>query len=228
MTEPIETAARAGAVENRWRKKPVEVEARQYCDCHPEAITEWSGARFIEITTDERDPDDPNEYVKETVLVIRTLEGDMIVSPGDWVIRGVQGEFYPCKPDIFEATYEPVRSRPVVASSRDGGPVDDEAPTLAQRQARYLAVRQHTLSTDGMDYDEAIVAQAEYVLGEAAELFVAVKRQEVNTFTPGQTAWHTRHEIADVVLATVTLANLLGVTVEDCIDEKTEADRGRG
>lgn len=36
-----------------------------------------------------------------------TLEGTMRVSLGDWIIRGVQGEFYPCKPDIFEATYEP-------------------------------------------------------------------------------------------------------------------------
>ena len=38
--------------------------------------------------------------------VIRTLEGDMLVSHGDYIIKGVQGEFYPCKPDIFEATYE--------------------------------------------------------------------------------------------------------------------------
>jgi hypothetical protein len=41
-------------------------------------------------------------------LFIVTLEGDMEVLPGDWVIRGIKGEFYPCKPDIFEATYEPV------------------------------------------------------------------------------------------------------------------------
>lgn len=39
---------------------------------------------------------------------IHTLEGIMMVSPGDWIIKGVKGEFYPCKPDIFEATYEPV------------------------------------------------------------------------------------------------------------------------
>lgn len=39
---------------------------------------------------------------------IPTLEGDMHVTQGDWIIRGVQGEFYPCKPDIFEATYEKV------------------------------------------------------------------------------------------------------------------------
>ena len=40
--------------------------------------------------------------------MIHTLEGDMRVSSGDWIIRGVQGEFYPCKPDIFKATYEEV------------------------------------------------------------------------------------------------------------------------
>ena len=40
-------------------------------------------------------------------VVITTLEGEMTASPGDWIIKGVKGEFYPCKPDIFEATYEP-------------------------------------------------------------------------------------------------------------------------
>jgi len=41
-------------------------------------------------------------------LTIPTLEGNMIASPNDWIIRGVKGEFYPCKPDIFEMTYEKV------------------------------------------------------------------------------------------------------------------------
>jgi hypothetical protein len=40
---------------------------------------------------------------------IHTLEGPMLVLAGDWIIKGVMGEFYPCKPDIFEATYEPVK-----------------------------------------------------------------------------------------------------------------------
>ena len=39
---------------------------------------------------------------------IRTLEGTLFASPSDWIIKGVKGEFYPCKPDIFEQTYEPV------------------------------------------------------------------------------------------------------------------------
>jgi len=43
-------------------------------------------------------------------ITIRTPEGTMTASPGDWIIRGVRGEFYPCKPDIFEATYEAVEA----------------------------------------------------------------------------------------------------------------------
>lgn len=47
-------------------------------------------------------------YKTEKKEVIHTLEGDMIASPGDWIITGVNGEKYPCKPDIFEKTYEKI------------------------------------------------------------------------------------------------------------------------
>ncbi len=47
-------------------------------------------------------------FTEEQTLVIRTLEGDHCVSNFDYIIRGVQGEYYPCKPDIFDATYERV------------------------------------------------------------------------------------------------------------------------
>lgn len=45
-------------------------------------------------------------------LVIPTLEGGMFANPGDWIIRGVKGEYYSCRPDIFEATYEAVKETP--------------------------------------------------------------------------------------------------------------------
>lgn len=62
--------------------------------------------------------EDPSEGIVELVqsqnwdgdsegIIIPTLEGNMLASPGDWIIQGIKGEFYPCKPDIFEATYEP-------------------------------------------------------------------------------------------------------------------------
>lgn len=74
------------------RKKPVVVEAEQYL--------EGGELPFVEEGVLNYDEDTHRQYIK-------TLEGELTVSHGDWVIKGVQGEFYPCKPDIFEATYEP-------------------------------------------------------------------------------------------------------------------------
>ena len=57
----------------------------------------------IDLTIDYKDSDDPK-------LKIETLEGVMNASLGDWIIKGVNGEYYPCKPDIFEKTYESVNN----------------------------------------------------------------------------------------------------------------------
>ena len=95
-----------------FRKKPVEIQAMQLNATTLEAISAWieSGggrARPGEHVTQEHGR---NRYPFEgdLSLFIVTLEGQMRADPGDWVIRGVKGEFYPCKPDIFEATYEAV------------------------------------------------------------------------------------------------------------------------
>lgn len=86
----------------RFRKKPVEIEAMQLTeDSDWEAIAAWCGGRLQNRAVVPGT--DPN-----TVLLIDTLEGTMEGWDGDWIIRGVQGEFYPCKPDIFESTYEEV------------------------------------------------------------------------------------------------------------------------
>lgn len=83
----------------RYRKKPVVVEARQLVDDlrNHTAIATW-------ITVNGGDVDVP---FAEPCLYIETLEGRMRADIGDWIIKGVKGEFYPCKPDIFAATYEP-------------------------------------------------------------------------------------------------------------------------
>jgi hypothetical protein len=77
----------------RFRKKPVVIEALQYTGAFP---LDWLG--FHESV---------NQVPGEDAIEINTLEGTMRADLGDWIIRGVKGEFYPCKPDIFEATYEP-------------------------------------------------------------------------------------------------------------------------
>lgn len=80
----------------KFRKKPITVEAIQYTG------TEDSFYDVVVFTNRELCDRGTGE------LFIRTLEGEMVVSKGDWVIKGVSGEFYPCKPDIFKLTYDEV------------------------------------------------------------------------------------------------------------------------
>lgn len=109
----------------RFRKKPVEVEAMQLDEGVDETldgltandvalaqISGWMlgrGFRGFRVDGDRR----------PFGLVIATLEGDMRADPGDWIIRGVAGEFYPCKPEIFEATYDAVER--VIETRTDAG-----------------------------------------------------------------------------------------------------------
>ena len=83
-------------MENLYRKKPVVITAVRWLGSMSEIIAAF-GRQF---------PTFGAPYYG--ALRISTLEGDMICQPGDWIIRGVKGEYYPCKPDIFAATYEPV------------------------------------------------------------------------------------------------------------------------
>ena len=79
----------------KYKKKPVVIEAVQ-----------WLGDNFVEI--DEWITQPHTTFPDEGIIFIDTLEGTMTASLGDYIIKGVQGEFYPCKPDIFIATYEEV------------------------------------------------------------------------------------------------------------------------
>ena len=86
-----------------FRKKPVVIEAIQYNGDGNE-LYHWSNGAIVESPVLEPSENNPSgDYVQ-----IKTLEGTMIGNRGDWIIKGVSGEFYPCKPDIFEKTYEKV------------------------------------------------------------------------------------------------------------------------
>lgn len=97
----------------KYRKKPVVIEARQLVGSQVDmfAVYQW-----VEANTQGSFNPYANEVPVSGVsidpatgfMLIATLEGVMQAKPGDWIIKGVQGEFYPCKPDIFEATYEKV------------------------------------------------------------------------------------------------------------------------
>lgn len=75
----------------KFRKKPVVIEAVRFIIVGQDWPTEWPYEKW---------------HYSGNQLVIPTLEGSMCADVGDWIIRGIKGEFYPCKPDIFAATYE--------------------------------------------------------------------------------------------------------------------------
>lgn len=77
----------------KYRKKPVVIEAVRFIGSNYEEIRKFIGQDTL---------------CSDLSVVIPTLEGDMVAQKGDYIIKGVQGEFYPCKPDIFAETYEEV------------------------------------------------------------------------------------------------------------------------
>jgi hypothetical protein len=81
----------------KYIKKPIEIEAVQFFTENIEQILNFLG-------------DFPHKYVaSEEMLIISTLEGDLLVRYGDYIIKGIYGEFYPCKPEIFKDSYTEVK-----------------------------------------------------------------------------------------------------------------------
>lgn len=99
----------------RFRKKPVEIEAIQWDGNQRtfDLIEAWAG----------KPVNDTDGYT----LLIPTLEGTMTASLNDWIIKGVKGEIYPCKPDIFAATYESAKQKGEAEGWRD---IKDDPPPM--------------------------------------------------------------------------------------------------
>lgn len=98
----------------KYRKKPVIIEAVQYIRGQEQAAIDFLGGYDIHDWADDNmsfhETDVaffyPKWFDQSVSIVIKTLEGNMDVHNRDYIIKGVKGEFYPCKPDIFEQTYE--------------------------------------------------------------------------------------------------------------------------
>lgn len=82
----------------KFRKKPVVIEA-----------IEWTGDNFNHVYEFMHGIKDTITNTTDKKIIIHTLEGDMTADLNDWIIKGVNGEFYPCKPDIFAKTYELIK-----------------------------------------------------------------------------------------------------------------------
>lgn len=147
----------------QYRKKPVVIEAMRYDGTTDgrAAIAGWLAR---------------NGWSTETStgghFLIPTLEGHLEAAPGDWIIKGVKGEFYPCKPDIFDATYEAVTD------------TEQPAPDLTFRQVietnRVRCRRWHGPDTEpwsGADWSNAMCGEA----GEAANVVKKLRRNETGT-----------------------------------------------
>ena len=101
----------------KFVKRPIEIEAMQLTGSNGKAVCEWAGSPQVRF--EKRGPE-LYDHVD-----VDTPEGRMTAKPGDWVIRGIRGEFYPCRKDIFEATYETVVDSPpagATSDTPDGGP----------------------------------------------------------------------------------------------------------
>ncbi len=162
-----------------YRKKPVVVKAVQ-----------WTGENLREVIAFTDGPPETKSHhagmmweqyedlVRKNGLKIYTLEGKMDASPGDWIIKGVKGEFYPCKPDIFAATYDPANqpTAPVVPAeglaaelsltmSRydAAAPQDDEIARLREERDRFEAALGRACQVGGTTYlvERAEKAEAE-------------------------------------------------------------------
>lgn len=89
----------------KFVKKPIAIEAVQ-----------WTGSNVEDISAFIGKDEHPLAWAhKGDYLDIFTLEGTMSASPNDWIIRGVKGEYYPCKPDIFEQSYDAIPADPITA-----------------------------------------------------------------------------------------------------------------
>lgn len=84
----------------KFRKKPVTVEAHLFTGKNYDEVREFMELEYLKWK--------PQRGTAVSVYV-QTLEGEMEAMPGDWIVKGVKGEFYPCKPDIFDITYEALK-----------------------------------------------------------------------------------------------------------------------
>lgn len=108
----------------RYRKRPVVIEAIQWTGSNADAVGAFAGARFNVL--DEPSPSDPDA----TAEVLDSLHSTWIlVYTGDWIIRGVKGEFYPCRDNVFTETYEAASSTSIPAWMLGGdGEESETAP----------------------------------------------------------------------------------------------------
>ena len=119
----------------RYVKKPVVVQAVEYNGANKEEIEAFVEKKLDTVYTELKEP---------LELKIPTLEGDMKASKGDYIIKGINGEFYPCKPDVFEKTYDIIENaeRPQTFGEKAVGITFNPSSSDEVHEAKMLAAKQ--------------------------------------------------------------------------------------
>lgn len=114
LTKPSPEERSSSMTTTRYRKKPVEIDAAAWDGTAVDAgrIIDWMLTEHPESPTPSYAEANETEHKQHAELLISTREGVMHAGPGDFIIVGVQGEPYPCKPDIFAATYDVITNEP--------------------------------------------------------------------------------------------------------------------
>jgi len=204
----------------RYKKKPVVIEAVQLnwknwnevCDFLGSIISKENPGRNSEDYSDKCGEVRP--YIE---LTIPTLEGNHIAKHGDWIIKGVNGEFYPCKPDIFEKTYEPANliiSQPV-----------PELEVLSENEILYLYKKRKWLILEP-EYMRA-KSVANFQLAKDKQAYNLLKLQleakdKENSQIREQTAKEIFEEIDSLIhepLPSTRLSNNFGVIIQESYKE---------
>lgn len=102
----------------KYTKKPVVIEAVRWTGANLREVIDFTG---LHPSANKWTWEEYESVVLKDGLKIFTLEGPMMAGVGDWIIRGIKGEYYPCKPDIFEATYKRNVEFEPYTPERDGG-----------------------------------------------------------------------------------------------------------
>ncbi len=185
----------------KYRKKPVVIEAVQYVWSEPKKTKE-------EAQDDIADFMDWNIKIVGDSIMIPTLEGEMQARLGDWIIKGVKGEFYPCKPDIFEMTYEALEAVEKYEARRR---IDWalKTPTLALQEIRHLKAQR-----------DAAIARIEVLEAKLATFLQFLDENYRHAF--GDTA---RQKIRDLC---AELTCCLGLPDAECANVPSDQCTGRG
>lgn len=140
----------------KYRKKPVVIEALQWT----EGDDQVEGPAWIVEAINAGAVGFENMGGSNVVMLIHTLEGVMQARRGDWIIRGIQGELYPCKPDIFKKTYEPIEDSGEAYRAAQSAPAGYRLQPLAE----FDAMRSQLTTVDDL---AALVARLARVMRKA-------------------------------------------------------------